>query len=227
MKIRAINGQMMKCIEYIGNRDITIQFDDGTIVYHQTVGQFTKGTVRNPNRPHPLLKKEKRKNAVFTLKNGETATVIDYKTADDVTVKLSNGSILKTNWYALEHGKAIGTQYESRTRHFGEQYQTKYGIYCKITGLTEQSYQITWEDGNTSNSELNNIINGTSKHPMLKRDKKITFAYHNYMCKFIYNDDSDYYYICSCPKCGYDNILTAKEMLKPHKCNLKQMIKGE
>ena len=218
IKVRAKNGQIMECIDYIKSNNITVKFEDNTVVYNLQVKPFLEGNVRNPNRPHPLIKRNERLNKQFTLKNGETVRVIEYETYKNVTVESSDGSISKTTWYNLTHGTVAGATYPSRKNHFGEKYSSPYGIYCEITGLTEQSYELTWEDGYKSTSELKSIQNKTARHPALKKDKKIAFPYRGYICRFVFDNGSGYYYACSCPKCGFDQILSAKEMLKLHKC---------
>jgi len=47
-KNKAINGQTMEIINYYGANNITIKFDDGTIVYNKTYGAFKKGEIKNP-----------------------------------------------------------------------------------------------------------------------------------------------------------------------------------
>lgn len=42
-------GQTMTIIEFNRRNDITVQFDDGTIVRHRYYGDFLKGYIRNPN----------------------------------------------------------------------------------------------------------------------------------------------------------------------------------
>lgn len=45
----ARNGQLMTIIEYNGYKDVSIQFEDGTIVLNQRYEKFKKGEVVNPN----------------------------------------------------------------------------------------------------------------------------------------------------------------------------------
>lgn len=49
MSIRARNGQMMEIIEYKKWDDITVRFQDGTVVYNQRFEKFKNGEIVNPN----------------------------------------------------------------------------------------------------------------------------------------------------------------------------------
>ena len=51
-KNKAINGQTMEIINYYGANNITVKFDDGTIVYNKTYGAFKKGEIKNPCSHH-------------------------------------------------------------------------------------------------------------------------------------------------------------------------------
>lgn len=48
---QALNNQgcMMAIIEYRKNKDIDVQFEDGTIVTNREYGDFKKGAIKNPN----------------------------------------------------------------------------------------------------------------------------------------------------------------------------------
>ena len=45
----ANNGQKMTIIDYKSSNDITIKFEDNTIVYHKSIIAFTTGYIKNPN----------------------------------------------------------------------------------------------------------------------------------------------------------------------------------
>ena len=47
------NGQMMKIIEYIDASNLTIEFEDGTVVKGKRYGDFEKGKISNPNCMQP------------------------------------------------------------------------------------------------------------------------------------------------------------------------------
>lgn len=49
MSIMNKNGQMMTIVKYRKSSDIDVQFEDGTIVYHQRIDQFKERRIVNPN----------------------------------------------------------------------------------------------------------------------------------------------------------------------------------
>ena len=88
--------RLMKCgmyaevIQYNNAKDITVRFDDGAIVSNRAYDNFSKGMIRNP-----------------TMKIGEKHTmhcrmqaeIIDYKNANDITVKFEDGTISEHKKY--------------------------------------------------------------------------------------------------------------------------------
>jgi hypothetical protein len=95
----ATNGQSMKIIAYRGNRDIDIEFEDGTIVRNKQYIPFTKGNIENPNKPI-------RKDIDFTrigeksiASNGQTMTIIDYRNSRDVDIRFEDGTVVQHKLY--------------------------------------------------------------------------------------------------------------------------------
>ncbi len=48
----ATNGQFMTVIDYIKNDNITVQFEDGTIVKNRRIRNFEEGVIANPNKKY-------------------------------------------------------------------------------------------------------------------------------------------------------------------------------
>ena len=96
----AQNGQMMKIIEYVDNKNITVQFDDGAIVKNKQLVNFKNGTIRNPNKPLLNTKKaEKRKNESIKANNGQYMTIIGYKDKNHIDVIFEDGTIVENKTY--------------------------------------------------------------------------------------------------------------------------------
>jgi len=96
--IKARNGQMMTIIKYPNNQNMTVQFDDGTIVEHCVYGNFKRGLIQNPNNIYTdNIKKEYKKfyerQRFQDNITKEWYTVILYKNHNDVTVKFDSGEI--------------------------------------------------------------------------------------------------------------------------------------
>ena len=45
------NGEKMTIIRYEGTNDVTVMFEDGTVVEHVRCNNFVKGRIANPNNP--------------------------------------------------------------------------------------------------------------------------------------------------------------------------------
>ena len=104
MKVKAFNGQMMECVAYNGSRDLTIKFEDGTVVEHKTVAMFLHGTVKNPNVPRVSKLKEDHTGEQNYTNQGYLITIAEYKDSSDVTVKFGDGLTKKTNLASFRNG---------------------------------------------------------------------------------------------------------------------------
>lgn len=156
------NGQLMKCTQYFGNRNITVEFDDGTVVYNKAIASFLKGTIRNPNVLRINKFREDHTGDINHTRQGYLVTVTEYKDAGNMTVEFKDGLTKKTTLAAFKDG-AIA-------------------------------------------------------YP-LSQDMKRPFAYGRYISQFVFKDENHAYYACKCPKCGFDQILSAKEMINEHICD--------
>lgn len=86
---RMRNGQLCTVIEDNGSEDITVRFEDGTIIEHTYRTSFRTGYINNPNfTVGSILGVEK------TMKNGVKATVIEDINAKNITIKFEDGTIV-------------------------------------------------------------------------------------------------------------------------------------
>jgi hypothetical protein len=92
----------MEIIADNGAKDITVKFDDGTIVYHQRRESFEKGYIRHPNdTKHKGRQKnpEKHIGETNTDVNGRIMTIIEYYSNSNVTLQYDDGKIIKDKEY--------------------------------------------------------------------------------------------------------------------------------
>ena len=158
------NGQMMECVEYFSSTNVTVKFDDGTIVYNKPISSFLNGTIKNPNVRRISKFKEDHTGETNITRQGYFVTVVEYKDAEDLTVQFNDGMTKKTTLAAFKRG-AIG-------------------------------------------------------YP-LSQDLKRPFRYNDYLAQFVFKNTDHAYYACKCTKCGFDDILSAKEMLEQHVCDFE------
>ena len=76
-------GLNAKIIAYKNNHDITIQFDDGTIIEHRDYANFIKGCVENPNYKERLFEESYNND-------GDLMKIVEYTKADDIIVEFQD-----------------------------------------------------------------------------------------------------------------------------------------
>ena len=86
-------GQLMTIIKCQTLKDITVEFEDGTIVEHKTYFDFLRGKIRNPNFYSSIRVGEK------TIVNGEIATIVEYIDAFNCSIQFEDGTIIKNVTY--------------------------------------------------------------------------------------------------------------------------------
>ena len=86
------SGEKATIIGYTTNRDITVQFEDGTVVDHKAFRSFMEGKIRNPNSQSF---KQMYLGFQKTMRNGQLATIIDYRTSEDIDVLFEDGTIVR------------------------------------------------------------------------------------------------------------------------------------
>ena len=286
MKVKASNGQIMECIEYFGVSNLTVRFEDNTIINNVYKSCFLKGTVKNPNKPcinHNTKKKSDASNKYIgkqvKAKNGMMMKCIAYHDSNNITIQFENGCIrekvrvteflrglvredkalkyvgMKIRAYngqlmecieyfdstnitiqfedgVIVRNKAVGSFIKGQIRnpnlkrisnkkedHTGEVSYTNTGYLITIAEYIDASNIIVkFEDGLTKRTDLASFRKGKISYP-ISQDLKRPFAFHNYIAQFIFHDANHAYYICKCPKCNFDQILSVKEMLEPHVCD--------
>ena len=93
-------GQKMKIIKFHNYNDITVKFEDGTIIEHSSYQRFKSGRIKNPN----FIEKEKYYCTNFAS-IGLNMKVINYKNSKDVDIEFEDGEIVKgKNFTAFKKG---------------------------------------------------------------------------------------------------------------------------
>ena len=163
--MKASNGMMMKCIEDNGSKDITVQFEDKAIAYHQRRESFLKGHIRHPNeKPHSVKNaKEKHVGEVYYDKNGRKMTIVEFNSNSNVTIEYED----KTRLYNKEY-RIIkkGADLYPKTR-VGETKIARNGL--KMTIIDDRVWNdvhIQFEDGEiVTGVTKQQFDSGAIKHP--------------------------------------------------------------
>ncbi|WP_291632131.1 hypothetical protein, partial [Clostridium sp.] len=80
-------GLKMTIISYRNNNDIDIQFEDGTIIYNKSYGNFKKGNIKYPI--------ENKIGETNINNQGLKMTIISYKKYSDIDVQFEDGTIVE------------------------------------------------------------------------------------------------------------------------------------
>lgn len=124
--------KMMKCgmeaeiIEYKNRNDITVRFDDGTVVMHKRYREFCNGEIGHPDinflsyRKNPPLATyhigERR-----IMNCGMEAKIIEYNNSRDITVQFEDGVIVSGKRYgSFQHGAIAHPNCKIVTTSIGE-----------------------------------------------------------------------------------------------------------
>ncbi|MDE5802212.1 MAG: hypothetical protein K2I22_04755 [Lachnospiraceae bacterium] len=160
------NGQLATIIEYISSSNITVRFEDGTIVKNKNLVDFKKGKIGKST--------ENRIGKNSISNSGLSMTVIKYRNYRDIDVQFEDGTIVKHKSYGCFLKGEIAYP---RSNHIGEENTSTSGHKMKI--INYRSYRdidIQFEDGTIiPHKSYHNFLNGTIGYPKDNRlgEKKI------------------------------------------------------
>lgn len=95
-------GQKMTIIEYYAWNDVTVRFEDGTVVENRTYTQFVNGTIGNPNFYNSRI------GEVNIATNGMKMKIIEYRSSSNITVQFEDGTIVENKSYGVFKSGKIG-----------------------------------------------------------------------------------------------------------------------
>ncbi len=95
------DGDWMEIVDYQNVQNITVRFDDGTLLPNRRVQEFTLGKIRHPN--YLKLKRTGEKNIHAT--NHMEMEIIEYRSCHDIDVRFSDGKVVTTQYSLFKSGK--------------------------------------------------------------------------------------------------------------------------
>ncbi len=175
----ASNGQTMKIIEWFSFDNVTVQFEDGTIVYNKSYKEFKHGHIKNPNckvvRQDAKNAKALRIGETVIAKNGLKFTIIDYRNNDDLDVQAEDGYIkynityrnfkignLSHPQYKINGGKIASEKAlkERQSQMIGTKYKLADGEIIEITNyINSDKVYVKCEDGIIRKTRMHDIKN--------------------------------------------------------------------
>ena len=88
------NGESMKIVEYFSGVNITVQFEDGTVVVNKTYANFKKGNILNPNFYSYRIGEQNIAN------NGIKMEIVEYFSSSNITIRFENGVVVHNKSYS-------------------------------------------------------------------------------------------------------------------------------
>lgn len=199
-------GLKMTVIAYYGSTDVTIQFEDGTVVEHKAMQSFNRGWVRNPNYvPQSRVGETNRNHQGYMMR------IIKYVSSHNVTVKFEDGTILEHCAYAgFRDGHLMNPNHNP---HLNETMVNAQGLTMRIIRYAGQrDVDIEYETGCCiTHKNYDYFVQGMYNHPFPHKIGDITmngFAY-------LHNTVGNFY--CTCESCGMKDILSIAEV-RNHVC---------
>ena len=211
----------MKCgmnatiIDYENSNNITVQFEDGTIRENVSLRAFNSGALSNPN----IANRKQRIGLSKEQVKGFVATIVEYKSSQEIIVQFEDGKRKKTCWDTFNKGKVAHPKIESnknlKNEIIGKVYRTNCGLKATVIEFnTTRSLKIKFEDGKTKKIQFKRLEEGHVGHPNLKINRESRFL--GFKCKCVYvSKDNTYYKVKH--KDGFEGIMTPQEMIAYNK----------
>ena len=168
----ANNGQKMTIKEYFNASNITVEFEDGTIVKNKSYGSFKTGSIKNPNIK---MNYNTTLNKMSNIRIGEKSMgscglmmeIIAYRSARDLDVRFEDGTIVQHVWYVrFQSGNVKHPIAGKDGIRLGATNINKEGRKMKISEyISSNNCTIEFEDGVTVKSYYKAFKDGIVKHP--------------------------------------------------------------
>lgn len=111
------NGQWAEIIAYRSYTDIDIKFDDGAIKYNIEYGNFKKGKVSNIKIVEKL--RDERVGEKKQMNRGMVAEIIEYRSANDISVRFEDGTTIEHSEYIRFQRGEIKNPYQPKINGVG------------------------------------------------------------------------------------------------------------
>lgn len=170
-KVLATNGQNMELIEYTSYKNVTVRFEDGTLVQNVNYQRFLSGTVRNPNCIMPRFSNTYLANIrlgeeVFNEIYQMNMKIVAYRTASDIDVRLDNGVLLKHKEYrSFKSGRLKYNISCCKSMHLGEKGFNTKGLQMTIVEYNcSDNVVVQFDDGSKRNCTYTAFKKGLVSH---------------------------------------------------------------
>ena len=158
-----VNGQGLtyKVIDFIDHDNVTIQFEDGTIIKNRSSGDVRQGISTNPNYDRYFGVSR------FIRKLGCNATIISRNNnfANKITIQDEHGTV-----YGNQRLSTFLNGGFNREMRIGERQKMNCGMSAEIIDIkTANNITIRFDDGSTVKTNSKSFYAGTTKHPTIRK----------------------------------------------------------
>lgn len=178
----ATNGQKMTIIAYRKNKDLDVQFEDGTIVTNKSYDGFQKGQIKNPNCETIQIKSKIGEENIAT--NGMKMTIVDYRGCNDIDVQFEDGTLIRNKTYQnfqrgnINHPNASVRQQitdKQTNARIGKTNVNTNGLKMTIIEYRNANdIDVQFEDELVvTNRTYREFRTGVIKHPNLSKNQKV------------------------------------------------------
>lgn len=219
-------GMNARIIEYISVQDITVKFDDDTVVPHKRYRDFLQGGIQNPKLPKkpPTKPKKSYVGETTIMKCGLKATIIRSDGANDIDVKFETGEFSYNKRYSNFIRGSIAPERE--INRVDEESISNCGLKMKIVEYDGcKDVTIKFEDGYiVKGRTYRDFLTGMVTHKSLRliynhvRNDSTLGSFDVLKIAYRLENPKSVHYVCQCRECGLKDILTPTEMLE-HKCS--------
>lgn len=207
MKVQQKCGEVAEIIDYIDQLNVTVRFEDGTILEKRRYSAFKNGEVYNPNSYRNKVVGQSKINS-----DGEKVTIIDATDSRHVTLQFEDGTIIIREYESFRRNRMQNPN-KFKNKYLNKQLVAKNQIPFKIIEANNsKDLTIIFETGLTKKITTDGLKDGYKiKHEFPYQVGECTITDVAYRAK----DSTNYYYIC--PHCNIHDIGTIDE-IKNHKC---------
>lgn len=164
---RASNGMLLTLIEYHNASDITVKFEDGTVVHHRDYDGFKSGSIAHPT-DRPEAKRAMRLGEVRKSTHGQEMTIVAYRARNDLDVKFEDGTVVCHRSYdSFCKGQITNPNYSREKELIGISKTANNGLAMTLIAY-RKSYDIDvqFEDGTVvTNTTYTAFCKGAIRHP--------------------------------------------------------------
>lgn len=160
------NGLKATVINYVNAKCIDVEFENGVIVRDKLKCQFDRGTIGLPKD----IRKTHRVSKFIGEKNvnnlGEECEIVEYNTANDITVRFENGETAKTTYPNFKSGSITRPNYY-KDKLMDKTVKMSNGQTAKVIGYRSAiDIDVEFEDGTVvKNVAKNNFMRGLVENP--------------------------------------------------------------